>query len=105
MTLETYEPARIDALSLRLLDVAVALRQISRLARDEGLDEVPLHDRKAQEWLARLEEWAHDADARVRRAALSRRAHDRAHGPRPADGPRSPDGQKARGKKSRRMSL
>lgn len=95
MTLETYDPSRIDELALRLLDVAVTLRQISQTARTQGLGHVPLHDRKAQEWLGRLEEWARDADVRVQRAALTRRAQDRAISGRSTDGP-APRGKSRR---------
>jgi hypothetical protein len=73
MTLETYDPDRLDALSLRLLDVCARLRDLARISRQEQLP-VKLHDRKALEWLDKLEDWAYGAEAEVRRAVLKERA-------------------------------
>ncbi len=63
MTLERYDPDRLDALSLRLLDICVHLRNAARTARDEQLPAVELHDRKALEWMRKLEIWAIEAEA------------------------------------------
>ena len=65
MTLERYDPDRLDALSLRVLDICVHLRNVARTARDEQLPAIDLHDRKALEWLEKLELWAIEAEANV----------------------------------------
>lgn len=78
MTLERYTPAQLDHLALRLLDTAAAVRQLSARARVEGLEQVELHDKKALEFIARLEDWIHRAEANVqlaiRRTQGARRA-------------------------------
>jgi hypothetical protein len=78
MTLETYSPERLDRLALRVLDVACSLRQMAADSRENVLDELPLHDKKALEWLTRLEDWARDGAARTQTAVLKRRALQRA---------------------------
>ena len=57
MTLETYNSDDLDALSLRLVDLFARLRAMARKSRDEQLPPITLHDRKALEWVAKLEEW------------------------------------------------
>ncbi len=78
MTLEPYDGDRIDTLALRIFDCAAAVRALAITARNEGIDAVYLHDKKALEFLARLEEWIHKAEANlqisVRRAQGARRA-------------------------------
>jgi len=63
MTLEPYGPERLDELTLRLLDVCAQLRGMARRSRDEQLGVVSLHGKKALDWIARLEEWAHKTEA------------------------------------------
>jgi hypothetical protein len=63
MTLKPYTPDRLDQLALRLLDLASRVRDISRACRDEGLNQLELHDRKALEHLDRVEEWLYKAEA------------------------------------------
>jgi hypothetical protein len=65
MTLQPYDPERLDALTLRVLDVCVHLRNVARTARLEQLPAVDVHDRKALEWLENLEHWAIEAEARM----------------------------------------
>ena len=69
MTLEAYDPARLDQLSLRLMDVVCQLRHIAAIARENRLEKVVLHDHKAREWIARLETWARQSSQRVQKAA------------------------------------
>jgi hypothetical protein len=69
MTLEAYDPDRLDALSLRLLDACSRVRALALLARSEGLERIDLHDRKALEWLENLEEWLHRSEGELRAAA------------------------------------
>ena len=68
MTLEAYDPERLDALTLRLLDVCARLRAIGRVSRDEELASVALNDRKALEWIGKLEDWLVSAEAELHRA-------------------------------------
>ncbi len=67
MTLETYDPDRLDALSLRILDLCARLRTLARTSREADLPAVDLHDRKALEWLDKLEKWAITAESEVHR--------------------------------------
>jgi hypothetical protein len=57
MTLEAYDPDRLDLLALRLLDVCGRVRVLAGRCRDEELSSVTLHDRKALEWIDKLEDW------------------------------------------------
>jgi Xaa-Pro aminopeptidase len=78
MTRETYSPDRIDRLALRVFDCAADLRAIAEQMRSEQLDALVLHDKKALEYLARLEDWIHKGHAvfqvEARRARGQRRA-------------------------------
>lgn len=78
MTLANYNPAQLDGLALRLLDIAAIVREMAHLSRQQGLETITLHDRKAQEWCDRLEHWARRAqaelDVRVRMDRATRRA-------------------------------
>jgi hypothetical protein len=78
MTLETFNSERLDALSLRVLDIAVLLRQMARRADEADLGALTLHEKKALEWLGHLEDWAHDATARLELAALKQRGAKKA---------------------------
>ena len=69
MTLEAYDPDRLDALSLRLLDACSRVRALAVLARNEGLERIDLHDRKALEWLENLEAWLHRSEGELHAAA------------------------------------
>jgi hypothetical protein len=58
MALEPYTPEQLDGIALRIFDVCAQIREIARRSREQGLDHVALHDKKALEWLGKLEEWA-----------------------------------------------
>jgi len=73
MTLEPYNPERIDALSLRVLDLCARLRNLANQCRKEELPPIDLHDRKALEWLDKLEAWLLRAEAEVERSAWKNR--------------------------------
>ena len=79
MTLEPYNPDRLDALSLRLLDLCARVRAMGRLSRDQQVDRLELHDRKALEYLDKFEEWLYKAEAELPRALMKHkgRAHAR----------------------------
>lgn len=91
MTLQTYSIERIDELALRMLDLSALMRQISNQCRENDMDSFPLHDKKALEWLAQLEQWALEGNGKVQAAILSQKAVQRAMGP--------GGGKKPRGKK------
>ena len=73
MTLEPYDSDRLDALALRILDHCARVRAIARQMRDEEIDRLALHDRKAQEYLDRFEEWLLKAEAELSRARIKNR--------------------------------
>jgi hypothetical protein len=68
MTLQTYDPTQVDQFALRVLDLAAILRQMANRSREHGVTDFALHDKKALEWCAKLEQWAHktQADLEVR---------------------------------------
>lgn len=78
MTLEPYTPRRLDELAMRLFDAAASVRQLSVRALSEGIDALDLHDKKTLEFLTRIEDWIHRAEANLqfaaRRAQGARRA-------------------------------
>jgi hypothetical protein len=65
MTLEPYNPDRLDLLALRLLDLSAKARGMAQLCREEQLDGLDLHDRKALEYLGKFEEWLYRAEAEL----------------------------------------
>lgn len=83
VTLTPYDPALLDQLALRLLDLAGMVRHMAQRSREHGVRQVRLHDKKALEWIARLERWARKSAAdlemeiievRATRKAMSRRS-------------------------------
>lgn len=77
MTLRTYDPSKLDKFALRLLDLASIVRQMSNLSREQGIEELPLHDKKALEWCAKLEQWAHKTRADLEVKILQDKAERR----------------------------
>jgi hypothetical protein len=69
MTLEPYNSDGLDRMSLRVLDLCTRLRSLAQKSREEQLPPVKLHDRKALEWLDKLEDWLLQAEAEVKRLA------------------------------------
>jgi hypothetical protein len=78
MTRQPYTPDRLDQLALRVLDVCGRLRSMALRVRGESVDEFLLHDKKALEWLAHLEEWAQKSEADVELVLLRQRGTRRA---------------------------
>jgi len=78
MTLQLYTPEKLDHLALQLLDLAGVLRNMANRSREHGIADLPIHDKKALEWCASLDHWAHKAQAevelRIRQAMAERRA-------------------------------
>ena len=78
MTLKRYNPDDLNAFALRLLDLATIFREMGRRSREEQLPAMPLNDKKAQEWCAKLERWAVRAQADLDAKARIHRAERRA---------------------------
>lgn len=98
MTLQPYDAQRLDDIALLLLDLAGSVRQMSRLCREHDLSTVQIHDKKAQEWIAKLDDWARDADARLQTSLIRKKAVERALRPNAAAG-EAPEGRKRPRKK------
>jgi len=58
MALEPYTSQQLDEFALRVFDLCAQIREIARRSREQRLEQVLLHDKKALEWLGKLEEWA-----------------------------------------------
>jgi hypothetical protein len=69
MTLQSYDSDKLDQFALLLLDLAGVVREIANLSKEYEID-LPLHDKKALEWCAKLDYWAHktraDLDVKIR---------------------------------------
>ncbi len=78
MTLQTYDPQQLDQLALRLLDLAAAVRGTACRSREHGITDLALHDKKALEWCAKLEQWAHRTNADLEVRILQERGQRRA---------------------------
>ncbi len=78
MTLEAYDPERLDALTLRVMDVCGRLRHVARVSREEELPPLALNDRKALELLGKLEEWVYRVEAELHRGVQKNRGRRRA---------------------------
>lgn len=78
MTLESYSPDELDQLALRTLDVCGRLRQLAQRGREESLPGIALHDKKALEWLGKLEEWIHKTEADLAVQVLKNRGRKKA---------------------------
>ena len=79
MTLEPYDPERLDGMSLRVLDLCARLRNLAQKSRQEQLPPIGLNDRKALEWLDKLEEWLVRAEGEVNRHVHNTHGERRAH--------------------------
>ncbi len=78
MTLTPFPPDRLDELALRLLDLAGTVRGMSLKSRENSVPDFELHGQKIDEWLAHLEDWAHDGAARLETALIRQRGARRA---------------------------
>ena len=77
MTLQTYDPQKLDQFALRLLDLATIVRQMASRSREHGIADVALHEKKALEWCAKLEQWARKTQADLEVKILQQRAEKR----------------------------
>ena len=78
MTRESYDPEQIDALTLRVLALCSRLQALASRSRASQLESIPLHDRKALEWIEKLEHWLHKAEAEAELAIIKNRGAERA---------------------------
>jgi hypothetical protein len=77
MTLQTYDPQKLDQLALRLLDLAAIVRQMASQSREYGIADLALHDKKALEWCVKLEHWARKTQADLEVRILQDKAEQR----------------------------
>jgi hypothetical protein len=78
MTLIPYNAARLDEMAVRLFDLAAVFRQMAVRSRVEAVPQLDLHDKKAQEWLGRLEAWTAEAAHRFELSIVQNRGAKRA---------------------------
>jgi hypothetical protein len=78
MTLQPYDPDKLDQLALRLLDQAAAMREMAHLCREYRIRDLVLHDKKANEWCENLERWTRKAKAELQMKSIDIRAVQRA---------------------------
>lgn len=78
MTLIPYKAEKLDELALRVLDLAASLREMATKCRDNDVPAAELHDRKALEWLGRLEEWVQKSSAELDVRIIGHRGAKRA---------------------------
>jgi hypothetical protein len=78
MTLVPYDADRLDETALRILDIAAQIRQMASVLRREPDVGLTIHDKKAAEWLAHLERWAAESQAKLDLALIHQRGANRA---------------------------
>lgn len=78
MTLQPYGPEELDQFALQMLDLASILREMANHSREHGITDLAVHDKKAQQWYANLDDWAHkthaDLEVRILQVRAKRRA-------------------------------
>src|SRR4051812_48010851 len=78
MTLVPFTSEKLDALALRLLDIANVLRRMSNASRDYGVTGFELHAQKPDEWLGHLEDWVLEGEGKLATAINKQRGDRRA---------------------------
>jgi hypothetical protein len=78
MTLQPYDAEKLDQFALQLLDLAAVVRSTANRSREHGITDLAIHDKKAQEWCARLAHWAHKIQAELELKVVQTRAQRRA---------------------------
>ena len=78
MTLKPYDAQMLDDLALRLLDLAGLFRRMALRSRENRIEDLAIHDKKAREWIGNLERWARKSLADVEMRILEARASQRA---------------------------
>lgn len=77
MTLQAYNPEQLDQLALQMLDLAAAIRHMANRSREHGVTDLVLHDKKALEWCAKLQQWTHKVQSDLEVRILQSRAEKR----------------------------
>ena len=49
MTLQRYDPHKLDQFALRLFDLAAMMREMAATSREHGIADLAVHDKKALE--------------------------------------------------------
>jgi hypothetical protein len=80
MTLVAYDADRLDETALRILDIAAKMRKMASIVRSEPDVELTIHEKKAVEWLAHLEGWAAESQAKLELAVVKQKGARRAEG-------------------------
>ncbi len=57
MTLQPYGAEKLDQLALQWLDLAAMARSMASTCQENQIDDLVLHDKKANEWLQNLKRW------------------------------------------------
>jgi hypothetical protein len=78
MTRKAYSPEMLDELALRMLDLAVIVRQMAHSSRENQIPDLTLHDKKALEYCEKLERWTQRAQADLEICVHRQRAVRRA---------------------------
>jgi hypothetical protein len=81
MTLQTYDPQKLDQLALQLLDLAAVVREMAQQSREYGITDLVLHDKKALEWCVNLQQWSHKVQSELEVRILQTRAERRGRSP------------------------
>ena len=83
MTLSAFPPESLDALALRVLDLAGVLRAMAKEARDHDLQGFQLNSKKAHEWLDQLEHWGAAAKGELQLELIREQGRRRAEAEKP----------------------
>ena len=78
MTLQPYGPEKLDQFALSLLDLAAIMREMANFSREHEVTDLALHDKKAQQWRANLDDWLQKARADLKVKSLQAQAKRRA---------------------------
>ena len=78
MTLQAYDPDKLDQLALRVLDLSGIFRAMANKARADQPSRLNLQDRKAHEWISNLEQWARKAETELEMAILRNKGASKA---------------------------
>lgn len=61
MTLNRYDADDLDEVAMAILDVASNVRNMSKICRTTAIRDVQINDRKAREWIEKLNDWSRKA--------------------------------------------
>src|SRR6185437_17041256 len=78
MTLLPFKPEDLDILALRFLDLAAMARGMANSSRENEVEGFTLHVNKVNAWLAHLEGWAIEGQAKLDTALIRQKGKRRA---------------------------